>query len=159
MALRMCDCAQGLWPCAYCTKSLRLLVLREHSPVLPTGAPVNATVAQQVCSMHQKCFALLVLRSTGVGDSRLPHLCDVRTCTGPLALCMCSLRSKKPTAFCDVAQGLWPCAPLEQSPLGDCDVAKPLRGFAPLHQKVRSTFWCWSTCEGPFKALRMCDGR
>ena len=77
MALRMCDCAQGLWPCAYCTKSLRLLVLRELSPVLPTGAPDLATVA-----WAQGLWPCAHAPSTGAA---LQHLCEVRT--GPLALC------------------------------------------------------------------------
>ena len=72
--------AHGLWPCAHCTKTLRVLVLREHSPVLPTGAPVNATVAQvlrafgpqHLCSMHQKAYGFLVLRSLARGRLTSP---------------------------------------------------------------------------------------
>ena len=145
--------------------------------MLPTGAPVNATVAQQVCcfaahllcsmrqkptafgakehscgrltsptgvrrrtgplalcSMHQKCFALLVLRSMTVGDSRLPRSCDVGKAYG-----FSSLRSKAPSGLCDVAQVCCFAAHL-------CSIgAFPFGGMRPR------------TCEGPFKALRMCS--
>lgn len=150
--------------------------------MLPTGAPVNATVAQvlrafgpqHLCSMHQKCFALLVLRSLARGRLTSPtskatshghrafgpvpmllrshsrcaalqhtccapcakslrllalrstgakptalHLCDVRTCTGPLALCMCSLSSVAQVLLCST------CAP---SSTGVLLCSTPVRG-------------------------------
>ena len=71
---------RALRPSGYRPESLRLSGLREHSAVLPTGAPQNATVGKGLWPLPpapKGASHLLVLRSTPVGDSRLPQECDV----------------------------------------------------------------------------------
>ena len=157
--------AQGLWPCAHCTKTLRVLVLREHSPVLPTGAPVNATVAQQVCCFAAHLLCSMRQKPTAFGAKEQSPYGALRRRTGPLALCsmhqkcfaLLVLRSKAPTGLCDVRSHTGPLALCAHS-LRSSQVCCFAAHLLLLHQKgAYGTFLVLRSIAQKPTAFAQCD--
>ena len=145
---------EGLWPSTpvlHAPKSLRLFGAKEpcswETHVSHEQGDVAWAQGLWPCA-HAPCaksLRLLALRSTGAKPTAL-HLCDVRTCTGPLALCMCSLSSvvrTGPLALCSLLRAQVCCFAAHL-----CEVALRKGPFKALCAMLLST----KRCEAPFGA-------